>query len=114
MLNYPQKNLWLHGSELMTGLYSQKVIIEDNILMRELDGESVILDLSSENYFGLDDIGTRMWQVLAESNNVKDAYDILLEEYDVAPEQLQQDLREFITDLFESGLVKLEKDTRDG
>lgn len=95
---------------LMTELFSQRVVVAENILMRELDGESVILDLSSENYFGLDEIGTRMWQILVSSGSIQDAYEILLQEYEVDPEQLQLDVQELVSQLIESGLMQFEKD----
>ncbi len=94
----------------MTLFLNQRVSVPDNILMRELDGESVILDLDSEKYFGLDDIGTRMWQVLSSSQTIQEAYDTLLLEYDVEPQQLQQDMQDLITQLVSNGLLRLELD----
>jgi hypothetical protein len=46
----------------MTQFVSQHVSVPDDVLMRELDGESIILDLATKNYYGLDDVGARMWQ----------------------------------------------------
>jgi hypothetical protein len=92
----------------MAQFLMQQVSIPDNVLMRELDGESVILDLASEKYFGLDEIGTRMWQVLAGTDTVQEAYDILLLEYDVEPQQLLQDLQELVEELVGSDLLRLE------
>ena len=94
----------------MTGLFSQRVSVPDDVLMRELDGESVILDLASENYYGLDDIGTRIWQLLNSSNTVQEAYDSLLLEYDVEPKRLQQDMQELITQLVAKDLLRIETD----
>jgi hypothetical protein len=93
----------------MSDLFSQQVLVIDDVLVRELDGESVILDLSNENYFGLDEIGTRIWQTLVNSHTVQDAYDTLLQEYDVSPEQLRADMEELISELVNNGLVKLEE-----
>lgn len=92
----------------MTELFSQRVSVPDDVLMRELDGESVILDLASENYYGLDDIGTRIWQLLNSSNTVQEAYDSLLLEYDVEPKRLQQDMQELITQLVAKDLLRIE------
>ena len=92
----------------MTDSFSQRVTVPDDVLMRELDGESVILDLASENYYGLDDIGTRMWQLLISSGTVQEAYDTLLLEYDVEPQRLQEDMQELITQLRANGLLRLE------
>jgi hypothetical protein len=94
----------------MTHFFSQHVSVPDDVLMRELDGESVILDLASENYYGLDDIGTRMWQALSSSDTIQEACDALLLEYDVEPHRLQQDMQELVTQLVASGLLQLEAD----
>lgn len=82
-----------------------RVSIPQDVLIRELDGESVILNLNSERYFGLDEVGTRMWQALSESESIQDAYETILDEYDVAPEQLRNDLYQLIEHLVEHGLI---------
>ena len=74
--------------------------------MRELDGESVILNLASENYFGLDDIGTRMWQLLENLGSVQNSFDSLLLEYDAEPEQLALDLQTLVSELIKLGLLE--------
>ena len=56
------------------------------VLVRLLDQESVLLNLETEQYFGLDETGTRMWQLVTTSPNIDAAYQELLTEYDVQPE----------------------------
>jgi Coenzyme PQQ synthesis protein D (PqqD) len=84
---------------------TKKIVVPPDVLVNVIDGESVLLNLKSECYFGLDEVGTRMWQVLSESASVKLAYEALLKEYDVEPEQLQRDLENLIDQLVEHGLV---------
>ena len=84
-----------------------KVSIPEGVLVRELRGESVLLNLNTESYFGLDDVGTRMWAVLTGSPSVQAAYEILLAEYEVDPARLSADLQGFIQKLDELGLIKL-------
>lgn len=79
----------------------------ENVLFRELESESVILNLDSESYFGLDDVGTRMWLVLTESDSIQAAYEALEDEYDVEPDLLRKDLIELIEKLIENGLVEV-------
>jgi hypothetical protein len=76
-------------------------------MFREIAGEAVLLDLNSETYFGLDEIGTRMWSVLLASASIEDAYQVLLDEFDVEPEALRSDLSAFLEKLAGSGLVSL-------
>jgi hypothetical protein len=89
---------------------TKRVAVQPDVLVNVIDGESVLLNLKSESYFGLDEVGTRMWQVLTHSDSIKAAYETLLAEYDVEPETLQRDLEELIDQLVEHGLVE----TNDG
>lgn len=85
--------------------FSDRVAAPESVLMREMSGEAVLLNLDNESYYGLDDVGTRMWNVLTTSPSIQDAYAALLTEYDVEPERLEADLRELIGQLVEQGLV---------
>jgi hypothetical protein len=75
------------------------VIIDKDVMFRDLDGEAVILNLKTGKYYGLDELGTRMWSLFAEHGRVESAYRALLDEYDVPPEQLRHDLLAFIDEL---------------
>jgi len=85
----------------------QSVSVPENVLFRELDGESVILSLESDAYFGLDDVGTRMWQQLTSQPTIQDAYDALLKEYDVEPDVLRADVAKLVAELVAAGLLAL-------
>jgi len=76
-------------------------------MVREVQGESVLLNLNSERYFGLDEVGTRMWAALAASASVQAAYEALLGEYDVEAELLRNNLQELIAKLVENGLLEV-------
>src|SRR5437879_8336755 len=85
----------------------QKVVVPEDVLVQELEGESVLLNLKSERYFGLDDVGTRMWAVLSKAESIQSAYDTLLAEYEVEPDRLRTDLLTLIDKLVEHGLVEV-------
>ncbi|MGA9381236.1 MAG: PqqD family protein [Phormidium sp.] len=87
--------------------FAMRVSVPEDVLIRELDGESVILNLKSERYFGLDQVGTRIWEVLSTSETIAAAYQTLLLEYDVVPEQLQSDLNILLEQLVEHGLINV-------
>lgn len=89
--------------------FSSKVIVPDTVLFRELDGESVLLNLNTESYLGLNEVGTRMWSVLTTQPTVQAAYEALIEEYDVAPETLRDDLEALLGQMLEHGLVELKE-----
>ena len=77
-------------------------------MIQEVGGESVLLDLKTERYLGLNEVGTRMWQVLLESDSIQAAYETLLTEYDVTPQQLEEDLRELLGRLLDNALITTE------
>ena len=91
----------------MTLSFNQGVIIPAAVLARELDGESILLNLESETYFGLDEVGTRIWALLTGAPTIQAAYEALLAEYDVAPDVLRQDLEALLAQLLEQGLLEL-------
>ncbi|MGK7900249.1 MAG: PqqD family protein [Hormoscilla sp.] len=86
---------------------SHKVSLAEDVLIQELSGESVLLNIDSEQYFGLDEVGSRMLSVLTESDSIQAANDILLQEYEVEPAKLEQDLLELIEKCVKHGLVKV-------
>lgn len=88
----------------MTSLDS-KVQIPDQVTYREISGEMVLLNLESGKYYGLDEVGARMYALLAEHGNLEAAFQSLLAEYEVEPVQLEGDLIALVNDLAEQGLV---------
>ncbi len=88
--------------------FQKKAVVPEHVLFRELEGESVLLNIETETYFGLDDVGTRMWNRLIESPSIQLACDALLSEYEVAPETLKKDLTNLLEGLFEQGLLDFE------
>jgi hypothetical protein len=90
----------------MTG-FSHRVVVPAHVLVRHLDGESVLLNLETEKYFGLDATGTRMWELLTHSPSIDAAYGKLTEEFEVQPEVLRKHLVELLAQLVENGLLKV-------
>lgn len=78
-------------------------------MFREIDGESVLLELESGRYFGLDETGTRMWRALEQHREVREAYEELLTEYDVSAERLRDDLLGLVEELASQGLLVIDK-----
>ena len=85
-----------------------KIKIPDDVMFRILGDEAVILNVASGVYFGLDTIGTRMWQLMSEHGATDKVVELLLEEYEVEEEQLRGDLDKLIEQLSEKGLVKVD------
>ena len=87
--------------------FSDRVKIPDDVLISKLQEESVILNLDSERYYGLDDVGTRILSVLTTSESIEAAYETLVKEYDVDAHVLRQDLIELIENLSKQGLISI-------
>jgi hypothetical protein len=89
--------------------FSDRVKIPDDVLISKLQEESVILNLDSERYFGLDDVGTRILSVLTTSDSIEAAYQRLVEEYDVDGQALRLDLAELIENLLTYGILQISR-----
>jgi len=79
----------------------------DDVLVQEVGGEAVLLDLSSEKYFGLDPVGTRIWALLGEYSHLQSVHDRLCAEYDAEPDRIAADLLALVGKLAEAGLVEV-------
>lgn len=88
---------------------NQKIIFAETVFAQEVDGEMVLLDMESENYFGLDEVGTSIWQAMQEYGTLQEVFNAMLEQYDVEEKVLKKDLIDFVEKLAESGLVEVEE-----
>jgi hypothetical protein len=86
--------------------FDQQYVVSKNVLVREVDGEAVLLNVDSERYFGLDDVGTRVWAALTAGSSVQAAFDTLLQEYDVDANTLRDDLTTLLEQLVNHGLIE--------
>ena len=82
------------------------ITIADTVFAQEVDDEMVILDTTSEQYFGLDATGVVIWQHLNENGSLQEVFDTMLEMYDVDAKQLEADICRFVQELVDAGLVK--------
>jgi Coenzyme PQQ synthesis protein D (PqqD) len=94
----------------MTISFSDRVTVPDGVLISNLQDESVILNLDSERYYGLDKVGTRFLSVLTTSESIETAYEQLRDEYDVDGEVLRNDLRVLVENLIDQGLIEVSRD----
>lgn len=81
--------------------------LSSDAIAQEVSGETVILDLRSEQYFSLDIVGTRVWQLLHDSPDLEVVLSRLVEEYDVKPDRLKADVDDLIGSLAKEGLVTI-------
>lgn len=79
--------------------------LSPSALRRDIDGESVLLDLQSEAYFSLDDVGSEVLRVVQESPDFSRAIEALLAIYDVDEDTLRSDVRALLESLEKEGLI---------
>jgi Coenzyme PQQ synthesis protein D (PqqD) len=86
--------------------FDSTISISPDVMIRKVGEESVLLDLKTERYLGLDDVSARFWDLLTSGGSIQSAYDTLLAEFEVDPDRLRNDLDEFIQELVQFGLVE--------
>jgi hypothetical protein len=86
--------------------FSDRVEVPNHVMVRFLEKESVFLNLETEHYYGLDETGTRMWEVVTAAPSIESAYEQLLSEFDVEAEVLRQNLSELLEQLVKIGLLR--------
>jgi len=87
---------------------SQTIKISVDVLSQEVSGEMVLLDLKSEEYLGLNEVGARIWQLLQDGKGLDEISDILIAEYDVSRDELNSDINQLVAELRDAGLVVVE------
>jgi hypothetical protein len=73
---------------------------------------TVVLHLTAGMYYGLDHVGSAVWELLQAPRTMAELRDAVLERYDVAPERCEADLRKLLDDLDQAGLVEVCDGTR--
>ena len=87
--------------------FTDKVRVPSHVLMHSVDKEVVFLNMQTEQYSGLDETGTWMWQIVTSSVNIECAYRTIMNEYDVNAETLRQNLSDLLEELVGNGLLTI-------
>ena len=97
------------GLECRVSEYSS-IVATKNQVSSDLGGEAVILDLKSGVYYGLNNVGTRVWNLLQEPKTLNEIKNAILEEYEVEPNCCQYELLELCQELLAAGLIEVSDD----
>jgi hypothetical protein len=87
---------------------TDKPTIPAQVMARQVGDETVILDLGSGTYFGLDPVGARIWQLMGEGKTLGEICVTMLDEYDVTRDDLERDVVELADKLLEQKLINIE------
>lgn len=80
--------------------------IKDQI-SADLSGETVLLNLKSGLYYGLNEVGTTLWNLVQQPRRIQEIRDFLIERYAISPEQCDEDLKVWLDQLTAEGLVEV-------
>ena len=88
-------------------MLDERAFLTPRVLCKDLGDESILLDLETETYYGLNEVGSRLLKLLTTGKTIRGAFESMLEEYEVPPEELERDIRALIDDLVGRGLVRI-------
>jgi hypothetical protein len=86
---------------------SSRVAAADDAISTEVAGEAVILHLEDGVYFGLNEVGSRVWSLLTEPVRVGDVCSVIENEYDVDPETCRRDVLRLLEELADHDLLRV-------
>ena len=94
----------------MDGLLSGEstVVAAKEQVSCSLADEAVILDLKAGVYYGLNEVGARVWHLIQEPKNVSEIRDALLQEFDVDPNLCERDLLVLLQELAGKDLIRVQ------
>jgi hypothetical protein len=78
---------------------STRVKCSEDAMAADLGGELAILNLKTGIYYGLDEVGGRIWGLLKESRTVREVRDVILQEYAVDDATCERDLMKLLAEL---------------
>jgi hypothetical protein len=87
------------------------VVVSKDQLASNIGGETVILGLSAGRYYGVDAVGSRIWQLIQEPITVNDVERTIVSEYAVEPERCRTDLLKILQQMIDAGLVEVRSES---
>jgi hypothetical protein len=86
---------------------STVVVRSHAVLANEIDGEAVMLSIENGKYYGLDGVGTDIWNLVSEPRSIGAICTELLDRYDVDAETCRNEVIEFLEVLVADGSVSV-------
>ena len=83
------------------------VVAADNLASADLDGEAILLNINTGYYYGLNEVGARIMDLMQEPTSLAAIMDRLLEEYEVETAHLERDLMTFLQEMEDRQLIRV-------
>jgi hypothetical protein len=77
-----------------------------DLLFNEIDGEVVMLSIENSEYYGMDKVGSRIWELLDQPMSFRDLVTRLMDEYEVSGDQCNNETLAFVYKLTDKKLLK--------
>ena len=84
------------------------ITLPPRVLFQTVDGGVVLLDIESGEYYGLNEVGTRIWTLLHVESSLIEILSALRIEYCVPEERLRSDIQQFLHHLQARGLIQID------
>lgn len=85
------------------------VTVNKNVVSCDLDGEAAMLNMDDGVYYGLNEVGATIWNLIQKPQRVNKILDKLLEEYEVEKDQCNDDLFVLLNELLNKGLIEIKE-----
>ncbi|MHB8235243.1 MAG: PqqD family protein [Solirubrobacteraceae bacterium] len=96
----------ISDTQTAASLLTSKVKVSQHVVYRAFPSETVVLNLQTGRYHGLNPTAGRMLEALEQANSVRDAAATLADNHNVAPSVIERDLCELCRSLLERGLIE--------
>ena len=87
-----------------------RIVVVDGVMARQVGEQTVILDLASGTYFGLDTVGTFAWRLIEQGKSFDEICAGVFEAFEAPREEIERDLGELVDRLWEKKLIRLQRD----
>ena len=86
-----------------------RIILNQELLQSEIDGETIMMSIDNGKYYGLNTVASRIWEIIKDEPLFSEIIEKLTIEYDIEKQQCETETKEFIDKLIENKLIKLGK-----
>lgn len=93
------------ASLIMNPLLDTCLVRNPDLVAAEVDGETVMISIEKGEYYGLNAVGSRIWELLEAPSTINDLCDQLLEEFDIDVEQCRAEVLTFASELLEQDVI---------
>jgi hypothetical protein len=87
-------------------LLDERYIVPQHVVHREVAAHTVVLDLNTGDYFGLNPVAKRIFEVLEQTGDPRAAVDLVSKEWAVEPERVEEDAVFLCADLLARALIE--------